>query len=125
MLSRLSTVAKKHGVTRQSVLQWTTQGRGRGDKREVLPSQNLDGVVFVEDTEIEDYLKRTEHVGNNLVPLLKDIATFLVDNDDGEEGVQRVVSPRTSVEEAQEIHLKTRGRVLLSRIRQHIPAEDE
>ena len=66
MLSRLSTVAKKHGVTRQSVLQWTTQGRGRGDKREVLPSQTLDGVVFVEDTEIEDYLKRTEHVGNNL-----------------------------------------------------------
>jgi|14_taG_2_1085336.scaffolds.fasta_scaffold78736_1 hypothetical protein len=111
MLSRLSTVAKKHGVTRQSVLQWTTQGRGRGDKREVLPSQNLDGVVFVEDTEIEDYLKRTEHVGNNLVPLLKDIATFLVDNDTGEDDED--VSP-----------FELRGRVLLSRIRQHIPAED-
>ena len=113
MLSRLSTVAKKHGVTRQSVLQWTTQGRGRGDKREVLPSQNLDGVVFVEDTEIEDYLKRTEHVGNNLVPLLKDIATFLVDNDTGEDD-----------EDLHPLGTQARGRVLLSRIRQHIPAED-
>lgn len=78
-LTRPVTIAKQHGITRQSVLNWTTKGRGHGSKREVLPSQTIDGVVFIDSDDVDGFLQRTDSVSKSLAPLLNDIQSYLLD----------------------------------------------
>lgn len=77
-LTRPVTIAKQHGITRQSVLNWTTKGRGHGSKREVLPSQTIDGVVFIDSDDVDGFLQRTDSISKSLEPLLNDIQSYLL-----------------------------------------------
>lgn len=77
-LTRPVTIAKQHGITRQSVLNWTTKGRGHGSKREVLPSETIDGVVFIDSDDVDGFLQRTDSVSKSLAPLLNDIQSYLL-----------------------------------------------
>jgi len=76
-LTRPATIAKQHGITRQSVINWTTKGRGHGSKREVLASQAIDGVVFIDSDDVDSFLQRTASVDRSVEPLLNDLFDFL------------------------------------------------
>lgn len=59
MLMKLSNIAKKHNVTRQSVQRWVDVGRGSGDSHQKLNTTVIDGVHFAESEEVEEFIQKT------------------------------------------------------------------
>ena len=59
MLMKLSNIAKKYNVTRQSVQRWVDVGRGSGESHQKLSVTVIDGVAFADDDEVDTFIQQT------------------------------------------------------------------